>query len=83
MNQIAKSCAGSIFADRAQDHLKNLMNIKADELEARARAAEEAKDYTKALQLYKLYLTYFSEADRYPKIKARMKALKTNTAVIK
>ncbi|MCZ6677028.1 MAG: hypothetical protein O7E52_07235, partial [Candidatus Poribacteria bacterium] len=78
LNQIAKVYAGSIFADNARQSLKDLLNTKADALEARARAAKEAKDYTQALQLYKLYLTYFSESYRYPMVKAHLKALKAN-----
>ena len=76
LNQIAKTYAGTIFADRAQQHLKNLLNTKADELEARARAAQKNRNYTKALQLYKLYLTHFAESDRYPQVKAHYNALK-------
>ena len=59
LKQIAKVYANSIFATRANKHLKDLMNTKAAELAARALAAEKAKNHTKALQLYKLYLTHF------------------------
>ena len=79
LKQVVKTYAGSVFADRAQQHLKDLLNAKADELEVRARAAEDARDYTKALQLYQLYLTHFFEADRYQVVKAHVKTLKVTS----
>ena len=71
--------SGSIFAERAAQALRELLNTKADALEARARKAETEKKYVRALQLYKLYLTYFTEADRYPKVKKHVKELKSKT----
>ena len=71
--------SGSIFAERAAQALRELLNTKADALEARAHKAETEKKYVRALQLYKLYLTYFTEADRYPKVKKHVKELKSKT----
>ncbi len=77
LRQIAQTYDGSVFGVRAHKYLKELVNTKADELENRARAAEKAKDYKKALQLYKLYLTHYKEADRYPEVKASYNSLRT------
>jgi predicted esterase len=78
LTQIAKAYAGSVFEERARQQKKTLLNAKADALEAKAVAAEKAKDYKKALQLYELYLTYFPEADRYQSVKAHLEALKAD-----
>ena len=69
----------SIFADRATQLLSELLNAKADALEKRAREAETQKNYARALQLYELYLTYFSEAKRYPEVQKHVKNLKSKT----
>ncbi len=66
----------SIFEVRAMELLSELLNAKADALEARAVAAEGEKDYARALQLYELYLTYFAEAERYPTVQKHVKNLK-------
>ena len=66
----------SIFAVRATQLLSELLNAKADALEARALAAEAEKNYARALQLYQLYLTYFSEAERYAAVQKHVKNLK-------
>ena len=66
----------SIFAVRAMELLSELLNAKADALEARALAAEAEKDYARALQLYELYLTYFAEAERYAAVQKHVKHLK-------
>ena len=76
LKQYAQTYAGSEFGEQAQALLDALINSKADALEARARAAEDAGDYAKALQLYELYLTYFPEAARYATVKAHVEALK-------
>ena len=73
--------SGSIFAERAAQVLRELLNAKADALEKRARAAETEKDYARALQLYKLYLSYFTEAERYPEVKKHVKELKNKTGI--
>jgi hypothetical protein len=83
LDWIAKTYAGTAFAERALKQKRTLLNARADELEARARAAEDARNYTKAFQLYKLYLTYFSESDRYSEVKAHADALKANTGIQK
>ena len=49
LNQIAQIYAGSVFAEHAVAQKKVLLNAKADELEARARAAEDAKRLYKSL----------------------------------
>ena len=69
----------STFADRATQLLSELLNVKADALEKRAREAETQKNYVRALQLYELYLTYFSEAERYPEVQKHVKNLKNKT----
>ena len=71
--------AGSVFAERAAQRLTKLLNAKADALEARAREAETQKDYVRAIQLYELYLTYFSEATRYSEVAQHLKVLKKRT----
>lgn len=66
-------------AERAEQLLTKLLNAKADTLEARARKAEAQKNYARAIQLYELYLTYFSEAARYSEVAQHLKALKKRT----
>ena len=66
----------SIFAGRATQLLSELLNAKADALEARALAAETQKNYARALQLYALYLTYFPKAERYTTVQKHVKDLK-------
>ena len=70
---------GSSYAERAAQLLSELLNAKADTLESQAREAETKKNYTRALQLYKLYLTYFPEAKRYSEVQKHVKALKSKT----
>ena len=81
LNQIAETYQGSVFAELAQKHLKDLLNTKADELEGKAHAAEETENYKKSLQFYQLYLGYFSGSERYQIVKARMNALKAQMKV--
>ena len=69
--------AGSVFEARAGQLLSELLNAKADALEGRAREAEAEKNYTRALQLYKLYLTHFPNAKRYAEVQEHVKTLKT------
>ena len=71
--------SNSIFAGRATHLLSELLNAKANALEARAVAAETQKNYARALQLYELYLTYFPEAKRYPEVQKHVKNLKNKT----
>ena len=66
----------SIFEERATQLLSELLNAKADALEARALAAEKKKNYARALQLYELYLTYFPEAERFQGVQKHVKDLK-------
>ena len=66
----------SIFVGRATQLLSELLNAKADALEARAVAAETQRNYARALQLYELYLTYFREAKRYAEVQKHVKNLK-------
>ena len=68
--------ASSVFEARAAQLLSELLNAKADALESRAREAEGQKNYTRALQLYKLYLTHFPEAKRYAEVQKHVKTLK-------
>lgn len=71
--------AGSVFEGHAMQLLGELLNAKADALENRAREAEAEKKYARALQLYKLYLTYFPEAKRYSEVQKHVKTLKDKT----
>lgn len=73
--------SGSIFAEYASQALRELLNAKADALEVRAREAEAEKKYTRAMQLYKLYLTYFKEAEHYPKVQKHVNELKKRTGM--
>jgi tetratricopeptide (TPR) repeat protein len=73
--------AGSVFKEHATQLLSELLNAKADALEGRAREAEAANNYTRALQLYKLYLTHFREAERYAEVQKHVKALKNKTGM--
>ena len=72
--------AGSVFEAHAVQLLSELLNAKADALEDRAREAEAQKNYTRALQLYKLYLTHFPKAKRYAEVQKHVKALQNKTA---
>ena len=72
--------ASSVFEKRAAQLLSELLNAKADALEGRARAAEAQKNHTRALQLYKLYLTHFPNAKRYAEVQKQVKTLKNKTA---
>ncbi len=76
LDSLRETYNGSIFAKRARQVLSEVLNAKADALEERARMAETEKNYIRALQLYKLYLTYFTEAERYPEVEKHVKALK-------
>ena len=71
--------SNSIFAGRATQLLSELLNAKANALEARALAAETQKNYARALQLYELYLTYFSKAERYSAVRKHVENLKNKT----
>ena len=73
--------ASSIFEEHAAQLLSELLNAKADALEGRAREAEAQKNYARALQLYKLYLTYFPEAKRYSEVQKHVKTLKNRTGL--
>lgn len=64
--------AQSVFAERAAQLLSELLNAKAEALEGRAREAEAQKDYARAIQLYELYLTYFSDAVRYSEVEQQV-----------
>ena len=72
---------GSVFEERAARLLSELLNAKADALEGRAIEAEAQKNYARALQLYKLYLTYFSEAKRYSEVQKHVKTLRNKTGL--
>ena len=72
---------GSVFAERASQLRSELLNARADALEGRAREAEAQKNYARALQLYKLYLTYFPEAKRYAEVQKHVKILKNKTGM--
>ena len=72
---------GSVFAERASQLCSELLNARADALEGRAREAEAQKNYARALQLYKLYLTYFPEAKRYAEVQKHVKILKNKTGM--
>ncbi len=71
--------AGSRFAERAAALQSELLNAKADELEARARTAETEQNSARALQLYRLYLKHFKTAKRYRTVEKYVKHLKNST----
>jgi len=73
--------AGSVFEEHAGQLLSELLNAKADALEGRAREAEAQKNYDRALQLYKLYLTYFPSAKRYSEVQKHVKTLRNKTVL--
>lgn len=73
--------AGSVFKGHATQLLSELLNAKADALEDRAREAEAGNNYTRALQLYKLYLTHFREAERYAEVQKHVSTLKNKTGM--
>ena len=73
--------ASSVFEGHAAHLLSELLNAKADALEGRARQAEAEKNYVRALQLYKLYLTYFPEAKRYSEVRKHIETLKNKTGL--
>ena len=73
--------ASSVFEGHAAQLLSELLNAKADALEGRARQAEAEKNYVRALQLYKLYLTYFPEAKRYSEVRKHIETLKNKTGL--
>ncbi|RKU23305.1 hypothetical protein C6500_02245 [Candidatus Poribacteria bacterium] len=73
--------AGSVFEEHAVQLLSELLNAKADALEGRAREAEAQKNYARALQLYKLYLTYFPNAKRYSEVQKHVKTLRNKTGL--
>ena len=81
LESLRETYNGSIFAERAVQVLHELLNAKADALEERARKAETEQNYARALQLYKLYLTYFTEAERYPQVEKHVKELKNKTGM--
>ena len=76
LETFSNNYTGSVFAERAAQLLRELLNAKADALETRALAAEAAENYVRALQLYELYLTYFQEAERYAAVQKHVKDLK-------
>ena len=76
LESLRETYSQSIFAARATQLRSELLNAKADALEKRARTAETQNNYARALQLYELYLTYFSEAERYPEVRKYVKNLK-------
>ena len=57
------------------------LDAGANELEARALAAERAADYAKALRLYEQYVARFQRAGRHKAVKARLDALKADKRI--
>lgn len=72
---------GSIFAERASEIHRELLNARADALEKRAHDAEMQKNYARAMQLYKLYITYFKDAERYLEVQKHVNTLKNKTGI--
>lgn len=50
-------------------------------LEAKAKAAEEKKDYRQAIKLYEDYLKKYRIASRFKQVKAHLEALRSNSTV--
>jgi len=92
LRQLAKWHAGADVGKRASVRLKALLDDpaiarsviddKADALEARCATAERKKDYALAIRLYEQYIQQFSKATRFVKVKARLAALKADSAVV-
>lgn len=58
------------------------IDTQADALEAKARAAEQAKDYANAIRLYEQYVAKWAKADRFGQVKARLEAMKSDKKII-
>ncbi|MFW6161972.1 MAG: hypothetical protein ACODAJ_04335 [Planctomycetota bacterium] len=86
---------GSPFAERADALIRKLqsdptiqdairqagLDAAADQLEARARAAEKDADYVTAFRLYEQYMAQHPQATRYEEVKAHFEGLKANKAL--
>ncbi len=57
------------------------MNADADAIEARAKAAEQAKRYAKAISLYELYVAKHMKASRYGEVKKHLEMLKADKTI--
>ena len=92
----AAAFAASPFADKAREALKALesdptvgpamaqakIDAEAAVLEAKAQAAEAAKDYSIALKLYAQYVESYPKATRFAEVKAHLEAMKKDPAII-
>ena len=86
---------GSPFAERADALIRKLqsdpaiqaavrqgrLDAEADALEARARAADTARDYATALRLYGQYVAKYANATRFDGVKARLDALEADESI--
>jgi len=83
---------GSVFVERADALIQKLqsdpaiqavvrqarLNAEAAVLEARARRAEQSKDYATALRLYEQYVAKYAGATCFGEVKAHLDALKAD-----
>jgi predicted esterase len=93
--KVAGQFEGSAFGERADALIKKLqsdptiqaelrqgrIDAAADELEARARSAEQAKDYAEALRLYGQYVAKYPSATRFKEVNAHLDSLKADKAI--
>jgi predicted esterase len=92
----AAAFAGSPFGEKAKAALKGLetdptvgaavaqarIDADASALEAKAQAAEAAKDYGAAMKLYAQYVEQYSKATRFPEVKVHMEAMKKDPTIV-
>jgi predicted esterase len=93
---VAIAYAGSACGTKARDALKAMeadpavgpllaqarIDADAATLEGQALAAENAKEFSKAIKLYEQYLTTFPKATRLAEVKARLDALKNDKTLV-
>lgn len=95
LTRMTATYEGSKFAQQADQKLKPLradpavkaaiakaeLNAQADAIEARAKAAEDTKDYKKATELYERYVKVCEGAENYQAVKARLAELKADKRI--
>ena len=95
LGRVASRFEGSPFGERADALIKKLqsdpaiqgevrqarIDAEADALEARAAAADKAKDYGQALRLYGQYVAKYPGASRFQTVKSRLDALKADQSI--
>ena len=93
--KLSDKYGGTPFSEKATQRLETLksdpqiapvinqaeIDVKADTIEARAKAAEQAGQYAKAISLYELYVGQHTDASRYAEVKKDLEMLKTDRSV--